>query len=181
MDESINSEQLQTPPLSRATSNRREAKRFGKFLVVGIIGAVIDFGSFNLMLRLLNLNPVLAQAISFTLAVTSNFIWNRYWTYPESRSKSIAKQFGQFFALNTIGLAIRTPIFVTLSVPFTTLVRSTLEGPLAGLTLFATNTLGATVEQLGNNGALVIAIIVVMLWNFFANRFITYGDVKIGH
>jgi hypothetical protein len=24
-------------------------------------------------------------------------------------------------------------------------------------------------------------VVVVMFWNFFANRFITYSDVKIGH
>jgi len=168
-----------TTTLSKTT--RREAKRFVKFLVVGSIGFVVDFGSFNLMFRILNFPAVLAQAISFTLAVSSNFTWNRRWTYPESRSKPILKQFGQFFVLNAIGLAIRTPIFALLSGPFASLVASSLDGPFAGLTRFATDTLNATIEQLGHNAALVCAVLVVLLWNFFSNRFITYSDVKIGH
>jgi len=166
---------------ARPSVTRREAKRFAKFLVVGTVGFIIDFGSFNLMFRLLNFPAILAQAISFTLAVTSNFTWNRLWTYPESRTKPIVKQFGQFFILNLIGLAIRTPIFAFLSPMWAGLIESTLGGPLAGLTRFATQTLNATIEQLGHNAALACAVVVVLLWNFFSNRFITYSDVKIGH
>jgi len=161
-------------------ATRREAKRFGKFLVVGATGAVVDFGAFNVMLRVLGFNPVLAQSISFVLAVSSNFTWNRYWTYPESRSKPIARQFAQFFALNLMAWLVRTPIFDALNDPFIELVTSMLGGPLGGLARFATDTLNMTVDQLGNNAALACAVVVVMLWNFFANRFITYSDVKIG-
>ena len=164
-----------------STTTRRESKRFAKFLVVGTVGAVVDFGAFNVMFRLLSFNPVLAQTISFTLAVISNFIWNRLWTYPESRSKPIAKQFVQFFVLNLIAWLVRTPIFDALNDPFVDLVAFSLDGPFAGLILFATNTLHMTIEQLGNNMALGCAVIVVMFWNFFANRFITYSDVKFGH
>jgi putative flippase GtrA len=38
--------------------------------------------------------------------VISNFLWNRYWTYPESRSKPIGRQMTQFFVLNLMGLGI---------------------------------------------------------------------------
>jgi putative flippase GtrA len=164
-----------------STTGRREAGRFFKFLVVGTIGFAVDFGTFNIMLRVLNFPPVLAQTISFTLAVISNFTWNRLWTYPESRSKRLAKQFAQFFILNLIAWLVRTPIFVALSDPMKALVASMAGGPFAGLLDFATRTLHTTVEQLGYNAALGCAVIVVMLWNFFSNRFITYSDVKLGH
>lgn len=163
------------------TTARRESKRFAKFLVVGAIGAVIDFGSFNLMLRVFNVVPEDAQSISFALAVISNFTWNRFWTYPESRSKPIPFQFVLFFVLNFIAWRVRTPIFNGLSEPLRDVIASTAGGPLAGLLDFATRTLNMTLEQLGHNAALACAVIVVMLWNFFANRFITYSDVKIGH
>jgi len=164
-----------------STTTRRESKRFAKFLVVGTVGAAVDFGTFNVMFRIFRFNPVLAQTISFTLAVISNFTWNRLWTYPESRSKPILKQFAQFFVLNLIAWLVRTPIFDALNDPFVDLVAASLNGSFAGLTLFATDTLNMTIEQLGNNIALGCAVIVVMLWNFFANRFITYSDVKFGH
>ena len=163
-----------------AKNNRSEFKRFAKFLAVGITGFVVDFGVFNLLLKLLNFPPVLAQAISFSLAAINNFLWNRYWTYPDSRSKPLLRQFGMFFVLNAIGLAIRTPIFWVLSGVTVPLVESMQHGPLGGLINFATNLLNISIEQLALNVALAGAVLVVLFWNFFSNRFITYGDVKFG-
>ncbi|MEE8119971.1 MAG: GtrA family protein, partial [Anaerolineales bacterium] len=57
---------------------RREIKRFLKFSVVGIIGAVVDFGSFNLLANVFGVASIVSSVISFSAAVTSNFIWNRY-------------------------------------------------------------------------------------------------------
>ena len=160
---------------------RKEVKRFLKFLVVGVTGFVVDFGVFNLLIRVLDLQPVIAQAISFTLAAINNFLWNRYWTYPDSRSKPILRQFGQFFLLSVIGLLIRTPIFSVLGGPAKTIVDSVPYGPFAGLLNFATTIIHLTTDQIANNAALAGAVLVVLFWNFFSNRFITYGDVKLGH
>jgi putative flippase GtrA len=166
--------------ITLAKTNRKEFKRFTKFLVVGVTGFIVDFGVFNLLLRALDFPPVLAQAISFTLAAINNFIWNRYWTYPDSRSKPILRQFGMFFVLSVIGLLIRTPIFALFSGPMVALVESMQYGVFAGLINFVTGTLHISIEQLGLNLALAIAVLVVLFWNFFSNRFITYSDVKFG-
>ena len=166
--------------ITLAKTNRNEFKRFTKFLVVGTTGFIVDFGIFNLLLRALNFPPVLAQAISFTLAAINNFIWNRYWTYPDSRSKPLLRQFGMFFVLSVIGLLIRTPIFALFSGPMVALVESMQYGVFAGLINFVTGTLHISIEQLGLNLALAVAVLVVLFWNFFANRFITYSDVKFG-
>ena len=166
--------------ITLAKTNRKEFKRFTKFLVVGTTGFIVDFGIFNLLLRALNFPPVLAQAISFTLAAINNFIWNRYWTYPDSRSKSILRQFGMFFVLSVIGLLIRTPIFALFSGPMVALVEAMQSGVFAGLIDFVTGTLHISIEQLGLNLALAVAVLVVLFWNFFSNRFITYSDVKFG-
>ena len=107
-----------------AKTNRTEFKRFSKFLVVGVTGFIVDFGVFNILLKALNFPPVLAQAVSFTLAAINNFTWNRYWTYPDSRSKPILRQFGMFFVLSVIGLLIRTPIFALFSGPMVALVET---------------------------------------------------------
>jgi putative flippase GtrA len=166
--------------ITLAKTNRKEFKRFSKFLVVGTIGFIVDFGVFNLLLKALNFPPVLAQAISFTLAAINNFLWNRYWTYPDSRSKPILRQFGMFFVLSVIGLLIRTPIFALFSGPMVALVESMQYGVFAGLINFITGTLHISIEQLGLNAALAVAVLVVLFWNFFSNRFITYSDVKFG-
>lgn len=142
--------------------HRKEAKRFIKFAIVGGIGFLIDTGTLSLLVFALRLEGdtqrLLAKTVSFTLAVISNFIWNRHWTYPESRSKPIQKQLVQFFVLNLIGLGINLLVFG--------LVDKTLI-PIVGL-VFALY------------GAQIAAVSVAMVWNFAANRLVTYNDVKIG-
>jgi putative flippase GtrA len=144
-----------------------EKIRFIRFAIVGAIGTVIDFGVLNLLTILLHLPKLYAQAISFTLAVFNNYFLNRHWTYPDSRSKSMWLQFGQFAMISIVGLIIRTPLFWALSALFTY---------VAGRMLPETSSFKP--EWLGNNIALAICIVVVLLWNFFANRLWTFKDVK---
>ena len=146
--------------------NRKEIERFFKFAVVGTIGAAVDFGTLYLVHRVIGWPLVLSNTISFTLAVFSNFTWNRYWTYPDSRSKPITSQLVQFFVVNIAGWAINTGILRLLALPLTALVMN--------LALVAGSEAAYT---LGYNGAKVIATGVVMFWNFFVNRLWTYNDV----
>lgn len=148
-------------------SGSQERTRFFRFAIVGIIGAIVDFGTFNLLSSLLGVRALIASVISFSAAVTSNFIWNRYWTYPESRSKPIGQQITQFTTVNMIGLLIRTPIFAGME-PFLGKLFTTLplSLPLSG-------------KFLGHNIALAVVVGVVMLWNFFANRYWTYNDIDL--
>lgn len=145
----------------------KERERFLKFVVVGTFGAVVDFGSFHLLMSLFALAPEWAQAVSFTLAIISNFIWNRVWTYPDSRSKPISRQLVTFFLVNLVGLAIRTPIFTSLEEPFRKLFEQLSFIPMGII----------TADRLGYTFALGIAVLVVMFWNFFINRVWTYNDV----
>lgn len=170
--------------------NNKEAERFIKFMIVGLIGFVVDFGFFNLFLtpfdhllaegaslhnafvslglspeRTLMLGPSIAGTCSFILAIISNFMWNRYWTYPESRSKSFRAQFAMFAVVSFAGILIRIPIITFTHDPFINLVST-----VPSLVPYA--------ERLGENLALALAVLVVMFWNFFINRYWTYSDVK---
>jgi putative flippase GtrA len=151
--------------LSYVQTNRKELERFVKFMVVGTIGAVVDFGTYNLLIEVARLPPEVAGSISFVLAICSNFVWNRYWTYPDSRSKPILQQFMQFFFVNALGIVIRVPIIALTRTPFGQLVERLLS--------LETD----TARSWGNNIALAVAVIMVMFWNFFVNRFWTYSDV----
>ena len=145
----------------------QERGRFLRFAVVGAIGAVVDFGIFNLLVNLANMVAIWASVASFTAAVVSNFLWNRFWTYPDSRSKSVSKQVIQFILVSVVGLGIRTPLFAWLEKVF---------AHNLGRVLPANFPLSSTF--LGHNFALAIAVLVVMMWNFFANRFWTYNDIS---
>ena len=150
-----------------AKRNRKEAKRFLKFMFVGAMGAVVDFGVLNLLAHVFDVPVTIAGVISFSLAVTSNFIWNRYWTYPESRSFPLVRQYVQFFIINATALLIRVPILALVPTPVIGLFESMGVAP-------------ATAEVLGNNFALAMAVGIAMFWNFFVNRFVTYRHIKVG-
>ncbi len=152
-------------------TNRKEVVRFLKFSVVGTIGAVVDFGTLYLLHVVVGLPIVLANTCSFTAAVLSNFTWNRYWTYPDSRSKPIRTQLAQFFIINIAGWGINTGILVLLRYPCVSLVGTATRALALSLT-------PETLYKLGYNLAKAIATGVVLFWNFFVNRFWTYSDVS---
>ncbi len=146
-------------------TNKKERTRFLRFAAVGVIGAVIDFGMMNLLTQKADMSLVWAGTISFISAIISNFIWNRYWTYPESRSRPITQQLVMFFAVNIAGMLIRLPILHFMEPP----MQSLFSGLKWQILLDA--------EFLAKNFTLAFAVGVVMLWNFFVNRYWTYNDV----
>jgi len=146
---------------------QKEITRFMKFLVVGTIGAIVDFSILNLLRGGLGWSLVLANTFSFTCAVLSNFLWNRFWTYPDSRSKPLASQLLTFFVVNVAGWAINTGMLLLLT------------NPLAGLAGSLLDISDPTVlDRYGYNSAKVIATGVVLFWNFFINRIWTYNDAE---
>jgi putative flippase GtrA len=130
----------------------KEFTRFAKFAFVGAIGAVIDFGLLNLMRGYFGWDLIWANTLSVSVAIISNFIWNRYWTYPESRSRKKRIQLPQFALVNLIGLLINNLIVV-------------------GIDAVLVSHVG---EPWSYNIAKAIAIGVVLFWNFGVNRLWTY-------
>jgi len=153
--------------LTSIITNPRERTRFLRFATVGIIGAVVDFGTFNLLTTYVGLTAVVASVFSFIAAIISNFTWNRYWTYSDSRSKPLSRQLFQFSVVSGLGLLIRTPIIAILGPYFTRLFTGFTFLPIGFI----------TAGFLADNLALAIAVIVVMFWNFFINRYWTYNDI----
>jgi putative flippase GtrA len=146
-------------------NNAQERTRFFKFAGVGAVGAVIDFGLFNLFTSVVGIPAIISSALSFIAAVLSNFILNRYWTYPDSRSKPLAHQAIQFSLISLIGMVIRLILFAIL------------ETTLINLAAQIVPNIGVTPTFIGHNATLAFSILVVMMWNFFANRYWTYNDV----
>jgi putative flippase GtrA len=136
-----------------------------KFAAVGALGSIIDFGVMNLFTQVFSMKLVFAGTLSFICAVINNFMGNRFWTYPESRSRHILQQLGMFFVVNAAGIAIRVPILHFVEPPMEDMVRN--------LRLFTS----FRPETLAKNATLAIAIGIVMLWNYFVNRYWTYNDV----
>ncbi len=148
--------------------HHNERKRFLKFVVVGSMGAGVDFLVFNLLTQAVGVTPLPASILSFLTAMTHNFLWHRYWTFPESRSKHAAHQWVQFGTVSAVGLGIRTALFALI------------HPLLVRLMTHAVPPLPFTATFWGNNLSLAVVIVTVMFWNFFANRLWTYNDVSVG-
>lgn len=147
-------------------ADKKERTRFFKFAVVGAVGSLIDISVMNLLTQAFHLPLVLGGSISFVCATINNFFGNRFWTYPDSRSRRLHHQMGMFFVVNGIGITIRIPILKYVEPPLARMFES-----MAGLSL-------DTADALAKNATLLFAIGVVMLWNFFINRYWTYNDVE---
>jgi putative flippase GtrA len=149
-------------------TNKQERIRFLKFAFVGVTGTIVDFGLMNLLRLVFDIPLIWAQAISFSIAVINNFLWNRFWTYPDSRSKAAHRQLIQFSLINLVGIAIRTPMITWLDKVLLRLIdQSSLSLPIENYVI-------------SQNLALACSVGVIMLWNFFANRYWTYSDVPVG-
>lgn len=180
--------QLPLDGLIRFIANRvggdqaKEVERFLKFIFIGMLGAVIDFGISNLLtLTILppippfeNLKVGTAITISFTAAVLSNYFWNRYWTYPDSRSRSVRRQLVQFAIVSIFGWSIRTTWVIVMDSQFAALAERVLTAVAPSL---VADWSSRVYTQIGLNVALLIGVTGVMVWNFFVNRYWTFNDV----
>lgn len=154
-------------------ANQREVVRFLKFALVGTLGAVVDFTLLIVMKRLFEsaglgvgwrlgvearqIQLVAANTISFSMAVLSNFTWNRLWTFPESRDRPVGRQLVQFAIVNVIGWGINTLLLLLLDrYVFQSLVSDRMSYILAK----------------------AVAIGVVLFWNFGLNRIWTYRGIE---
>lgn len=63
-----------------------------RFLVTGGFSAIVDFGLYVLLYRVLGLQPDLAKTLGWIAGTTTAYLLNRRWTFqaPPSRSRLIA-------------------------------------------------------------------------------------------
>lgn len=120
--------------------------KFLKFGVVGFSGLFVDFGFTYLCKEVFKIQKYIANAIGFTIAVSSNYVLNRIWTF-QSTNPEIAVEYTEFLLISLLGLALNTLIL------YFVINRFKLNFYLAK----------------------VIAIGVVTVWNFFANAFLTFA------
>jgi dolichol-phosphate mannosyltransferase len=72
------------PRLVASLLSVRNWQQLGKFCVVGAVGYLINLAVYDALLHT-GLHYLLAATCSFLVAVTSNYAWNRLWTFRELR------------------------------------------------------------------------------------------------
>jgi putative flippase GtrA len=128
-------------------TNPRFFRQFAKFAVVGAIGTIIDVSILVFLKEVVGLNVYVANSISFSSAVINNYLLNSYWTFAD-QDRQPKKQFVQFFIVSVVGLALSELLLAFFH-------------DYMGLYYLIAKVLG---------------ILVVLFWNFFANRFWTFRE-----
>jgi putative flippase GtrA len=72
------------PRLVASLLSVRNWQQLGKFCAVGAVGYLINLAVYDALLHA-GLHYLLAATCSFLVAVTSNYAWNRLWTFREHR------------------------------------------------------------------------------------------------
>lgn len=138
------------------------ARQFLKFGVTGTIGAVVDFGSYNIMTRgfdwtdvylIYGYEIIAANLISVLLAISTMFLINKYWTF-RNTDKAVVKQGVGYFGLNIITFVLNQILtsFFTFRVPIIALVFGGMK----------------------DNAAKALAIGIILFLNFFGSKFLVF-------
>ena len=76
-----------------------------KFGTVGLLSFIVDIAIFNAVLHLID-KPLTAKVISTVFSATNAFLLNRSWSFKHRERTSVRREYGLFFVLNVVGLAI---------------------------------------------------------------------------
>ena len=76
-----------------------------KFAAVGASGYVVNLAVFAVLAQALGLHHLLAAVGAFCVAVSSNYFWNRHWTFRERRGH-VYHQGLRFLIVSLGGLAL---------------------------------------------------------------------------
>ena len=88
-----------------------------KFMVVGVLNTVVDFGVANLLIVLtgiaVGLEVTAFKAIAFLVALINSYFWNKFWTFRKKEGGGVG-EFSQFLLVSVVGFGINvgTAFFV---------------------------------------------------------------------
>jgi len=151
-----------------AQAPKTENERFLRFLLVGLLNTLVDFGLMNLFTQVFRIPLVIAQALSFFIAVVCSYLLNRVWIYPEAIGGSMQDQFPKFMAINLLGLGVRSLLVPLFDQAITSWLRA---NPISFKNL--------PQSFFSHNGALGLVLPITILMNFFLNRTWTFKVKKV--
>ncbi|PJE57439.1 MAG: hypothetical protein COU82_02045 [Candidatus Portnoybacteria bacterium CG10_big_fil_rev_8_21_14_0_10_38_18] len=150
--------------------------QIAKFILVGGLNTLVDWGILSFLMfasrnsgisssktlfEVFSVTIVyytLFKAISFVIATTNSYVWNKFWTFKRKTTEAVGKEFTQFLVVSIIGFLINVGI--------ASFIFKFIH-PLAGLNS----------DQWGIIAA-AIATVVSLIWNFLGYKFIVFEGKK---
>lgn len=123
----------------------RQFYPFFKYCVVGVLGTGIDVGIVFFLVEFFRFNPIVAAFFGFLFAVINNFFLNKIWTF-QNTSSNYRKLWIKFFLVSSVGLGL-------------TIIFMMVFWDIFGMYYIF---------------AKLLTSVIVLLWNFSANKFWTF-------
>jgi putative flippase GtrA len=156
-------------------NNKKEGKReigqIIRFAIVGVSNFLVDFVIYNSLLRFApDVSAVWAGIISGTAAMINSFIFNKNFTF-KAKKLSVFKLI-LFFVITAFGLYVIRPLIIY----FFTSVWLWPSQVVYDITQWLRLPLSQEFDT--RNLALLIAIIVVLFYNYLSYKFFVFNDEK---
>lgn len=156
-------------------TNKQDGKReFGqvvRFAIVGVSNFLVDFIVYNLLLKFTpGVSAVWAGIISGTAAMINSFIFNKNFTF-RARKLSLFKLI-LFFAITAFGLYAIRPVIIYFFTKVWLWPSQTVYSMTSWLHLPFSR------EFDTRNVALVIAILIVLFYNYLTYKYFIFNDEK---
>lgn len=85
-----------------------------RFILIGLMNTAIDFAVLNLLMYLTGIYQgkgiIGLNVVSFAVAVTNSYFWNKRWTFKDRDKKGMAEEFAQFLGVTLVGLAVNSSV-----------------------------------------------------------------------
>ncbi|MGW0366551.1 GtrA family protein [Streptomyces sp. NPDC002990] len=101
--------------LERVRGLAREVAKFG---AVGGLGVLVNLGVFNLIRSTTDLQVVRASVIATVVAIATNYLGFRYFTYRDRAKSGRTRELSLFAAFSVIGLVIENGVLYTATYGF---------------------------------------------------------------
>ncbi|UNZ21957.1 GtrA family protein [Streptomyces sp. 891-h] len=88
----------------------RLVRELAKFGAVGALGFLVNVAIFNLCIHTFQLAPIRSGVISQVVAIGTNYLGNRYWTYRHIDKNRIHRETVLFFLFSGVGLVLENGI-----------------------------------------------------------------------
>jgi putative flippase GtrA len=92
--------------------SRREARRFGSYVIVGGVSLLSEYATFVLFYYAVGVPVVVANVIGFCIGLGVNFTLNRNWTFQPARAHRPHRQLVLFVIAALVNLAITSELLL---------------------------------------------------------------------
>ena len=82
-------------------------KHFIRFVCVGCLNTMFDFGIFSVLNSLFGINYLLSQIVSYSGGTLNSYLLNKFWTFNDSKTiKKTTREMIQFITVNAASLGV---------------------------------------------------------------------------